>query len=159
MIDTKEIDRIKKAVEEKYSNLFKELTEQKQKELEALDIVYKLQKDFSSEPTKTTVTPEGGVAGVVREYIKNTGVEFDLNIIANHIEHENPDMTVSRGNFHAAVRRMLKNGEVELVKAGKGKRAAKYKYVGSKKEENKEKQQKDENKDEQPKKEGFGLLV
>lgn len=151
MIDTKEIDRLKKAVLEKYSEKIQKINEQKQKELEALDIVYKLQKDFYGEPTKTAVTPEGGVAGVVREYIKNIGVEFDLNIIAKHIEHDNPDMTVSRGNFHAAARRMLKNGEVELVKAGKGKRAAIYKYVGNK-EENKEEQKQDENKD------GFELV-
>ena len=142
MLSQDEIKALKEKVEEKYRNIFKELEAKRKQELEAIDIVYSLLQrpttqrqqapvsSSSDSALEQTAKPKYGVASIVREAIRNIGMHFDLNSIVKFVGHTNPSVKVTRGNFHAAVRKMLKDGEVELVQEGRGKRAAVYKFVG-----------------------------
>lgn len=146
MIDTREIEKLKKVVREKYDRKLKELEAEKQKSLEAIDIVSNLQETIPSASINNTTSPPAppktkqkkstghsvGVAGRIRDSVPKIGEDFDLNKATDFVEQTNPSIKVTRGNFHAAMRTMVKDGVVIVAEKGAGKRPAVYRYVGEK---------------------------
>jgi hypothetical protein len=135
MIGPNEIRDLKNAVEKKYKDLFENLEADRKKDIEAIDRVYDLQKSFVSRPVEERPqkkTSSLGAATVIREAIRGIKNDFDLNTITDYLKSVKPSVEVTRGNFHAAIKKMVEDGEAIVVEQGRGKIATTYRYTKNK---------------------------
>lgn len=131
-MDTDIINLKDKATAE-YESKLKEIKEEYDKKIEAIDIVLALIKnenepiDICNETNKRKEPVMKATSQDVRGIIDCFDGNFSIHNIKREASTMVPPLDVSKNVFHNVIKRKRENGEIEIVKMGSGRLPAVYK--------------------------------
>jgi len=144
-ISIKQLEKIKKTIEAEYKIALANLNEDRNKKLEAVDLIANLAKtDKSSNAEKklpvgkktikrrskkskpSASQKKQSVSGLIREVIENITIDFDKNTIVKIAKEKNPDIKLTKDSVRIVTSGMEKEGKLVKVFLGKGKRPTVY---------------------------------
>lgn len=122
MMNEREYNKLKRAIEAEYH-----------RKLEALEMVWRMSGGAfptDSKPAGLTLG-RGSTLNAVRSVLEDLQGEFTLRDVAQEITAKDPAFvaTMKRSSISSTLKRLAEKGEIELVAAGSGKRASRYRVV------------------------------
>ena len=133
-MDAREIEKLKKAVDEDYREKVNALKAERDKAREAINIVASLSFSTTVSIDTSTSKPETTVERVkwaefIREEIRKITGNFSLATIRELASLTYPEAEMSRNSFHTVTKAMIRDGEVEMVQRGEGTSPTIYRVV------------------------------
>lgn len=134
-MDIKEIEKLKKAVEETYREKVVALKQERDKNIDAIDIVASLTIGATvhigtPSDSHTVQTVRIKWAEFIREEIRKIKGNFSLATIRDIASLTYPGAEMSRNSFHTVTKAMIRDGEVKMEQRGEGTSPTIYSVVG-----------------------------
>lgn len=124
--------RVWQMTEKEYSKLKERIEREYKDKLRALDLVWELSRNTSSNgkienrSKKETNGGRGQLLIAIREGLAEIHGQFSVHHIEEIIRKRRPELAVQRSSISGALKRFVDNKEIEIVEAGSGKRPSVY---------------------------------
>lgn len=118
--------------EREYQKLKNRIEQECKEKLRALDVVWQLARNASSngqpegQQKREITAGKGKLLNAIRQALTDIHGRFSIHEVEKGVQGNSPDLIVQRSSISGALKRLAESKEIEIVEAGSGKRPSVY---------------------------------